>query len=253
MKTHAHIAQRTPAWHAFRAQGVGSSDVAAVVGVSPYEDHTRASVFAEKVHGREREQTGAMYRGTILEPHARALYMERAECTAVPMCVEHDSIPWARVSLDGYCKPDVIARTAGLAHAARQRAITLAEDSGERWICELKCLGWEIHDGLLQGGALPEWIAVQVQWQLFVTGVSRCDFVSFNPGEKFSPDGFPKWKTWLGKPRSLREPAPRNWLAVVEVAADAERQTWLCEEAAAFWLEVTEARANVGKAREVGT
>ena len=40
---------------------------------------------------------------------------------------------------------------------------------------------------------------------------------------------------------------PPEWLAVVEVRADADRQQQILAEAGAFWLEVLEARAALPK------
>lgn len=79
-----HLTQGLPEWKTWRLQGLGGSDVAAIVGVSPYQDHTRAVVFAEKVHGIEREANFAMRRGNRLEPHARAAYERFRRCSAPP-------------------------------------------------------------------------------------------------------------------------------------------------------------------------
>ncbi len=102
---------------------------------------------------------------------------------------------------------------------------------------------------------------VQIQWQLLVCGLDRADFASFNPGERFTPESFPTLAAWRNRParhskvsllhwwtlvpRAARPPMPAEWLAVVEVKPDAERQAWILEEAGRFWFEVEEARATL--------
>ncbi|AWM38188.1 YqaJ-like viral recombinase domain protein [Gemmata obscuriglobus] len=220
-----NLSQGSAEWLAWRREGLGGSDIAAILGISPYEDATREAVFNAKVHGIERPQNGAMYRGTVLEPHARAAYMDRCRCNAPPVCVERPDLPWARVSLDGLC-----------GNGAR------IPSQLEEWILELKCPGWETHD-LALNGIVPEHFEVQCQWQMFVCGLARCDFASFNPGKRFTPGNALRWNKWSNKPVNDRPPRPAEWLAVVPVPPDPDRQQWILEAAAKFWFEVTAARA----------
>src|ERR1700676_1944306 len=103
------LTQGSAPWLAWRQDGIGGSDAAAILGVSPYEDATRANLLREKVTRTEREANYPMRRGTRLEPVARALYQRVALCVAEPVCVEHSQADWMRVSLDGLChdiRPD---------------------------------------------------------------------------------------------------------------------------------------------------
>lgn len=248
------LTQGSPAWHAWRdgevrdgrrtGGGLGGSDIASVLGISPYPDATRESVFAAKVHGVEREANFAMRRGTRWERHARAAYSAHVGRPAPPVCCEMAEMPWARVSLDGLPR---------LADGPR--------------VLELKCPNYLVHGAALEG-VVPEHFAVQIQWQLFVTGLEWCDFASFNPGEKFTPPDWPlmapwrlacrKWLAkpkcdrgprpelldlWLERPPAERPPMPPEWLAVTEVRADPDRQAEILAEAGRFWMEVLEARA----------
>jgi putative phage-type endonuclease len=224
MKTVVHN-QGSPQWKAWRRDGIGGSDVSAILGLSPYTDppHTRETVLAEKVHGIEREANFAMTRGSRLEPAARRAYELRHRCTAPPVCVEMDGCPWARVSLDGLCSDHAVINPLP-------------------WILELKCLNWMAHD-LALGGCVAEHFMVQCQWQLLVCGLGRLDFASFNPGQRFTPAGYMAFERWMTMPESLRPAASPEWLAEVEVRADAEQQAWVLEEAGRFWFEVLEARA----------
>lgn len=229
MKTVA-LNQGSPAWLAWRRGGLGGSDIAAVMGLSPYPDATRESVFADKVHGAEREANFAMRRGTRLEPHARAAYEARQRCSAPPACVEHSDYPWARVSLDGLCSDHAVVNP-------------------RRWELELKCPNWETHAAALEG-IVPDHFLVQIQWQLLVCGLDACDYASFNPGQRFTPAGFSMTgDEWMDANPKTRPPMPPEWLAVVPVAADPARQAEILEAAAAFWFEIEEARESLaGKA-----
>ncbi len=219
--------QGSEAWKLWRREGLGGSDIAAILDLSPYDDHTRASVFAEKVHGIERAVNFAMHRGTRLEPHARCAYERRQRCSAPPACVEMAGCPWARVSLDGLCHDG----------AAVHRLY---------WLLELKCPNWQTHD-LALNGVVAEHFAVQCQcqWQMLVTGVQRLDFASFNPGSRFTPSGVMPWEQWHRLAEAERPPMPEAWLAVQALAPDEDRQAWIMEEAARFWFEVCEARATL--------
>ena len=226
MKRVTHT-QGSADWLTWRRGGLGGSDIAAILGLSPYPDGTRENVFREKVHGWEKPQNGAMYRGTVLEPHARAAYMRHARCQARPVCVEMDGCPWARVSLDGLCDNGAVIASERL-----------------EWILELKAPGWETHD-LALAGCVAEHFEVQCQWQMLVCGLSRCDFASFNPSARFTPAGAMQWDEWRKLPAISRPQMPPEWLAVMPVPPSVERQAWIMEEASQFWFEVCEARASV--------
>lgn len=202
--------QGTPAWKWWRAGGIGGSDVAAILGLCPEEwGVTRATLLREKITGAERETTFSMREGNRLEPVARELYALQFGCTATPVCVEHPEAPWARCSLDGVCHPR--PKVAG----------------SRSWVLEVKAPNFKVHDYALQG-IVPEYYLVQCQWQLFVTGLDRCDFVSFNPRGRF--------------PESQH-------LAVVTLTTDAEVQGRCLEAAEAFWAEVEAGRAALAAER----
>lgn len=221
--------QGTDTWREWRRGGLGGSDIAAILGLSPYTDppHNRETVFKEKVHGIERPVNFAMNRGTRLEPAARRAYELRHRCTAPPTCVEMDGCPWARVSLDGLCTNGAVIDPLW-------------------WILELKCPNWQTHD-LALGGVVAEHFMVQCQWQLLVCGLERLDFASFNPGQRFTPASAIPFERWVTMPENCRPAMPAEWLAEVEVSPDHEKQAWILDEVGRFWLEVLEARAAFDK------
>lgn len=195
-----HLEQGTDAWRSWRLQGIGGSDAPAVLGRSPYV--TRAQLLEEKVTGVERESTFEMRRGTRLEPIARSLYAERLALSVEPVCVVHDEVEWLYASLDG-----------------------LAEFfPGEpTHIAEIKCWREENHR-LVLNGIVPDEVLPQIQHQLLVTGLQRCDLVSYTDHSKFSDV---------------------ERLAVLTVEADAEAQAELLEAEEAFWAEVVAGRKAV--------
>ena len=202
------LRQGSPEWLTWRLQGIGGSDAASIIGIAPFKDATRESVMREKVDLWQKESTYAMRRGNRLEGTARTLYELRLRCNAPAVCVEHDAAPWIRVSLDGLC-------------SAREGMPVVAEYAAfARWILELKCPKWQVHDCALEG-VVPHFYMPQCQWQLLATGLDRLDFVSYNDGARF------------------RE---ADRLAIVPVEPDAEMQAMLLEECERFWAEVLIAR-----------
>lgn len=138
------ISQDGDAWHEFRAGGIGSSDIAAIMGKSPYK--TAADVYYEKCGLSEQFQTAAMKRGKEKEAEALALcnilFVNRIE-SFTACCWIHDDFSFCRASLDGYSNGELI-----------EIKIPSSKKSKEEAINEI----------------LPEQYLYQIQWQLFVTG-----------------------------------------------------------------------------------
>lgn len=144
-----------------RRTGVGASEVAAVVGLSPYE--TALDVWARKTRraGPDRE-TDAMMLGNLLEPVVLELYRQRVG-PVVPAGSEtlrHGRYRFALATPDGFAEDGarlVECKTAG----ARTR---------EQW-----------GDGIDE---VPVHYLVQVQWQLLVTGRERAHLAALLLGDQ---------------------------------------------------------------------
>lgn len=158
------LQQGTDAWLQWRLQGIGGSDIAAILDVSPYEDATRANVLAEKVSGQAKPATFAMKRGVRLESGARRMFEARFRCQCPPVCVEQDDEPWIRASLDGLMQNGVVPQ-----------------------LLEIKAPNWQTHDRLLSG-LVPDHFTAQVQWQLLATGADLCHLVSITEHRLFGPE-----------------------------------------------------------------
>lgn len=94
----------TPEWHELRAGGIGGSEIAAVVGLSPYDSafwlwhHKKGNLPGKDV-------TDAMDWGNRLEPVVRRWFAERHPelcIAATPGTYAHGERPWQRVNPDGF-------------------------------------------------------------------------------------------------------------------------------------------------------
>lgn len=221
------LTQGGPQWLAWRQDGIGGSDAAAILGVSPFPEATRENLLREKVTRTERETNFAMRRGQLMEPGGWAIYEHQRRCIALPACVEHDQKPWMRVSLDGLCK-----------HRA------FGPDD-RPWILELKCPNEMAHSWAL-AGEVPPYYLPQCQWQLLTTGLPFLHYASWSTHSRYGPALQPGQ---LLSPAEAVEDALRfpDRFATVLVDHDAEMQARLLEECERFWGEVVEGR----KRREV--
>jgi putative phage-type endonuclease len=146
-------------WRAWHRGGLGSSDAAAAVGVSPWLTPRR---LWEIKTGRAPEPppTFAMRRGLRLKPAARRLYEERMGRRAGPCCVVHDRHDWLRASLDGL---DVEGGLVVMLKAPRATDHRMALE-----------------------GQIPAHFRPQVQHQLAATGLSLLHFASYSENLAFA-------------------------------------------------------------------
>jgi putative phage-type endonuclease len=183
-------------WEAWRHNGVGASDLAAILGISPFDDATRASMLEEKVQRLRRPINFAMRRGTRMEPIARDAYLAMTPTIqARPVCVQHPGHSWARASLDLLCC-----------------------DTGSMWVVEIKCPN---KDRQIEAAAgfVPYYYQAQCQWQLFCSGLNRLDYFSYS-----DLDSIPEHKRRAIVPverdealiRRLVEVAAEFWMEVID-------------------------------------
>jgi len=114
--------QGSVAWHAWRNQGVGASEAAAILGEYPWKNRKR--LMAEKCGlGDSSFNSAAMAFGTATEPEARRRYIAEKGTHVEPACIQSTTHDWLRASLDGLsadgrlvveikCGPSVQAHTA---------------------------------------------------------------------------------------------------------------------------------------------
>lgn len=154
-----HLEQGSSEWLEWRKNKIGSSDIATIMGLNPH--CTPYALWSRLIADEHVEVTDRMQRGKDLEPIVRSLMNEKYEvlgCEWIPCCVESLDYPWAITSFDGVCI------------------------SYEYPMIEIKCPGDKAH-GIALMGQVPEIYYPQVQWQLWMGGMEKGLYVSFD-GEK---------------------------------------------------------------------
>lgn len=203
--------QGTPDWLEWRNGGVGSSDVAAIMGVSEHD--TAHSLWMVKTKRKKpKESNWAMQRGKEGEDKIRALYELQTGLDVPPACVEHAEYSYLRVSLDG-------------------------RNEMESLLVEMKYIGKEKHE-LAKQQKVPEYYYPQVQYQLAVTGMKRAHYVSYDgqtieivpvlPNQEYIANMLPKvkefWECVLNDtPPALCE---RDYMELTDVDAVAVFEEW---------------------------
>ena len=140
-------------WHAWRAQGIGASDVPIILGISPWS--TPRKLWEIKTGKREPDpENFAMRRGHAMEAKAREAYESMTGNPMQPAERVHHLLHFMRASLDG---------------------ITLDGSL----ILEVKCPGAKSHAEAL-AGRVPEHYMPQVQAQLFVSAAQHAHYWSFD-------------------------------------------------------------------------
>lgn len=140
------LRQGSTEWLEARRVAVSSTDLASILGLSPYR--SESDLADEKLGRLEREAPSLPMRvGLALEPLIREEYerMTGARLRRVRILVAHPTIPWAVASPD-------------------YRVV------GERQLVEAKWTSSSRWDA-----GLPQDVEAQVQWCLGVTGLERAD------------------------------------------------------------------------------
>lgn len=153
------IEQSTIQWHEWRGKGIGSSEIAAVMGKSPYKSAHR--LWLEKTGRAQPEdlsQNPIVQKGVRLEPEARHHSNTYYDREFAPCLFQHDEYSFMKYSADGY--DDV---------------------TGE--ILEIKCPQSKTHE-LAKAYQMPEHYRLQVQYGLLVSGASLARFVSYRPEDE---------------------------------------------------------------------
>jgi len=151
--------QRTPEWHAWRANVIGGSDAAAVMGVSKWSSPQK--LWAQKTGRRPpTPDNPAMARGREMEDEALAAWSSHVGELAHPACVEHEELDFVGASLDG-----------------------MTFDGG--LVVEIKCPGEKSHQETYETRAVPAYYWPQVQHQLAcVQEAEMLHYWSYRPGHK---------------------------------------------------------------------
>lgn len=141
-------------WLEWRRQGVGGSDAAAVMGISPYK--TPYQLWLEKT-GKEIDEEDNEYiknKGNQYEPFARAKYELINDMEMPPIRCQHKDIAFLRATMDG-------------ANQENLKGI------------EIKYTGKDVHEATKLHKTIPAHYMAQIQHQLLVTGFKSIDYLSY--------------------------------------------------------------------------
>lgn len=145
-----------------RARGISASEVAVIAGLSPYAGPW--TLWAQKRGLLEVEETEEMALGHLIEPVVASVYQRRNPGVVLTesLMLAHPSEPWALATPDRFVtNPD------GSVHLLECKSG--GPQAAKRW-------------GAEEDAIPPEYLC-QVQWQLYVTGLARCDVGGYVGGE----------------------------------------------------------------------
>lgn len=146
-------------WLAVRKRGIGSSDAAAAVGLNPYQ--SPLELWLEKTDRGDNlpkldpnDEESPAYWGNILEPIVAAHYSQRSgnRVRRVNAVLQHPNpdLPWMLANID-------------------------REVIGTKDVQILECKTAGINGARLWKDGVPEYVQLQVQHQLAVTGKATAD------------------------------------------------------------------------------
>lgn len=165
----------SPEWHAARATGIGGSEVAAILGLSPWE--SPYSLWHAKANGWISEPNAEMEWGTLLEPALLAWYRQHADnlvdLEEAPGLFVHRTRRWQRAAPDGI---------AWIADADGPDG----DGSTSPRIVECKKASSDDDWGRPGTDEIPPYYRTQVTWYMDVLGIDTADIVVTNLGR--APD-----------------------------------------------------------------
>lgn len=167
-------AQERQEWLARRRQGIGSSDIAAICGLSPWSD--ALSVYLDKLGMLPDRPTEAKRWGLMLEEAVAVAYEEETglQVHPPPAYVAQGQHPWMLASLDR------VAIASGLIPGPFER------------ILELKTSRFGEGFGTPGTDQVPQQYLIQVQWQMGVTGMTQADLAVLIGGQELRIYSIPR-------------------------------------------------------------
>src|SRR6478609_5008483 len=206
----SHQVQGSEAWLNWRTKGLGSSDAAVLLGLSPWK--TFEELLMEKrgewkpIFGEF--QQAAMDRGKRLEPEVRKMAETLLGFPLPDESIEDKEHPFMRVSFDGV-------------------------NWDKQHLIEIKCPNRKDHFGAVCG-TLPEKYMPQVQWQMMVGGIPNATYVSWS-GPEDAIDELRYTVQSSVKGALIAHYIEEGYLALVPVLPDPEMQHELRKRALFAW------------------
>ena len=180
--------QGTPAWLAWRSQGIGASDAPTIMGENPWK--SAAQLLEEKSGRPKPSSNAAMARGSALEPEARRRFESKFGLPMEPACMQSLKMEWLRASVDG-----------------------IAADASR--VVEIKC-GESVYRKTAQSRQVPDYYVGQLQHILAVTNFEAIDFWCYLPNRPEVHVIVPRDQNYIDK---LLEVEYAFWVQVCECRA----------------------------------
>ena len=163
-------------WLAGRRQGIGGSDIAAILGLSPYR--TAVDVWLDKRGlAEELEENEAMYWGITLEEVVSKEFQIRnnTKVQRVNRILQHEANPWMQANID---------RIVWEGNAMPVNSFT--GELRSKHLLECKTAGaFVAHRWGNDEDTLPLEYTCQAMWYLAVTGADICDVACLIGGQKY--------------------------------------------------------------------
>jgi len=149
------VEQRSAEWHEIRKKHLGGSDIAPILGISPWK--SALDVFNEKIspYVEEAPKNPWMQRGIDLEPEALRAFEAETGYLMSPKVMISDLTSFAMASFDGF------------------------EIDGKCAV-EIKCSGQKAHLQAIHG-EIPKYYIAQMQHQMYVAELEEIYFCSYRP------------------------------------------------------------------------
>jgi len=152
--------QGSPEWIAWRKEGIGASDVPAILGISPYISANKLWKIKKNIIKDYQISEYAKIMGSSAEEDARTSFNEITGKVFVPVCFESDCNSQFKCSLDGYCNGEIF---------------------------EAKFVAQEYYKDLKGGQPVRPDHMAQLQWQMFITDAPNANyFVVTKSGAKLA-------------------------------------------------------------------
>lgn len=177
----SHVGADRASWLEWRRGGIGGSDIAAIVGLSPWA--SKYSVWVDKLGlVPATPENDAQSHGRYAE-HAIKAWFEDTQGLHVigeQRWCSHASLPWARCTPDGFLTEGNINVTT----FGDPVAVYMRDDGTTCSADPVGLVEFKVSDFKRWDDGIPDHYQAQAQWQMFVTGLSVVVFAVMH-GKRF--------------------------------------------------------------------
>lgn len=162
-----HFTEGRGAWLKWRHRGIGSSDAAALMGVSRFSDWEKTLTSkAGPVQEEDNSNSYIKERGNRIEFQVRMFLEKTMSKSYSAVSTEHLQFPFIRASLDGFSEDKKSIVEIKLLSTINPAKVNTEAEGYRKWLAA-------------RNGEVPKEYYPQIQHQLFVTGAEVCFFVGY--------------------------------------------------------------------------